>query len=136
MNKYEIVFNMLKNKMLFVFKRYKYNNNKISTSKNLSFLLITSFIIIRSFKFIAKNESDENNFNINFSKNTLNKKRSTLTLKAFKEKLIKKFNFIDIVEIDISIYYYLTRNKKNKLFFLIMNKIYDILYEFSSSKTI
>ena len=38
--------------------------------------------------------------------------------------MIKKFNFIDIIKINISIYYYLIRNKENKLFFLIINKIY------------
>ena len=41
---------MFKNKILFIFKRYKYNDNKISTFENLSFLLKTLFvIIIRSF---------------------------------------------------------------------------------------
>ena len=55
--------------MLFIFKRCEYNDNKISTFKNLSFLLITlSVIILRSFKFIIKNESNKNNFNINFLK--------------------------------------------------------------------
>ena len=113
--------------MLFIFKRYKYNDNKVSTFKNLSFLLKTSFIIIiRSFKFIVKNESNKNNFDINHFKNILNKKRSTSTFKTLKKKIIKKFNFIDIIEINASIYYYLIRNKKNKLFSLIINKIYDI----------
>ena len=41
--------------------------------------------------------------------------------------MIKKSDFIDIAEINASIYYYLTQNKKKKLFFLIMNEIYDIL---------
>ena len=40
--------------------------------------------------------------------------------------MIKKFNLIDIIEINVSIYYYLTRNKKNKLFSLIINEIYDV----------
>ena len=44
--------------------------------------------------------------------------------------MIKKFDFIDIIEINISIYYYLTRNKENKLFFLIINEIYNIFNEF------
>ena len=43
--------------------------------------------------------------------------------------MIKKLNLIDIVKINVSIYYYLTRNKKNKLFSLIINKIYDIFNE-------
>ena len=121
---------MLKNKMLFIFKRCKYDNNKILISKNLSFLLKTLFIIIiRSFKFTIKNKSNKNNFDINYFKNILNRKKSILIFKALKEKIIKKFNFIDIIKIDISIYYYLIRNKK-KIFSLIMNEIYDIFNEF------
>ena len=118
---------MLKDKILFIFKRYKYNNNKTLTLKNLSFLLKTLFIIIiRFFKPTIKNESNKNNFDINHFKDILNKKRSILTLKIFKKKIIKKSDFIDIVEINASIYYYLIRNKENKFFFLIINEIYDI----------
>ena len=109
MNKHKVVLDILKNKILFIFKRYKYNDNKILTFKNLSFLLKTLFIIIiRSFKFIIKNESNKNNFNINHFKDILNRKKSILTFKIFKEKIIKKSNFIDIIEINASIYYYLT----------------------------
>ena len=73
--------------MLFIFKRYKYNNNKILAFKDLSFLLIILFvIIIRSFKFIIKNESNEDNFDINYFKNISNKKRLILTFKTFKKK--------------------------------------------------
>ena len=50
--------------------------------------------------------------------------------------MIKKFNLIDIIKIDTSIYYHLVRNKKNKLFSLIMNKIYDTSCESFSIKTI
>ena len=122
--------------MLFVFERYKYNNNKISISKNLSFLSIISFIVIRSFKLIAKNELNENNFDINFLKDISNRKKTILTFKTFKEKIIKKSDFINIAKINASIYYYLIYNKKNKLFSLIINEIYDILYEFPLSKTL
>ena len=133
MNKYEIVFDMLKDKVLFVFKRYKYNDNKTSISENLSFLSKTSFVIItRPFKFIIKDESNENNVDMNHFKDISNKKKSTLTFKIFKKKMIKKPDFIDIVEIDISIYHHLTRNKKNKLFFLTINEIYDILNKLSA----
>ena len=65
---------MLKNKLLFILKRYKYNNNKTSLLKNLSFLSIISFIIIiRFFKLIITNKSNEDDFNIKFSKNISNK---------------------------------------------------------------
>ena len=86
MNKHKVIFNIFKNKILFIFKRYKYNNNKISITKNLSFLSIISFIIItRPFKFIIKNESNKNNFNINYLKNTSNRKRSISIFKTFKK---------------------------------------------------
>ena len=77
---------MLKDKMLFIFKRCEHNNNKILILKNFLFLSIISFVITRSFKFIIKNESDENSFDMNSSKDILNKKRTTLTFKAFKKK--------------------------------------------------
>ena len=99
-------------------------------------LIILFIIITRSFKLIVKNESNEDNFDMNYSKDISNKKRLISTFKTLKEKMIKKFNFIDIVEIDALVYYYLIRNKKNKLFSLIMNEIYDILYKPSSTKII
>ena len=87
---------------------------------------ITLFIIItRLFKFIVENDSNENSFDM--KKHVLNKKRSTLILKTFNEKKIQKFDLIDIAEINASAYYYLIRNKENKLFSLIMNEIYDAL---------
>ena len=87
MNKYEVIFDMRKDKMLFVFKRCEYDDNKISASKNLSFLSIISFIIItRSLKFIVKNESNEDNFDINSLKNI--RKRSISILKTLKKKMI------------------------------------------------
>ena len=99
---------MRKDKILFIFKRCKHNNNKILTSKNLSFLSIISFIIItRSLKFIVKNKLNKDNFDINFLKNILNKKKSILIFKAFKEMKIKKSNLIDVIKINSLIYYYL-----------------------------
>ena len=41
--------------------------------------------------------------------------------------MINRFNFIKIIKINALLYHYLTRNKKNKLFFLIINEIYDII---------
>ena len=131
MNKYKVILDMLKNKILFLFKRYNYDNNKILILKDLSFLPITSFIIItQSFKSIVENDLNEDISDMNHSKDVLNKKKSILTFKAFKEKKIQKFDLIDIVEINALTYYYLIKNKVNKLFSLIINKIYDILIQF------
>ena len=78
---------MLINKLLFIFKRYDYNNNKISLSKDFLFLLIISFIvIIYSFQFITKNKLDKENFDIKYIKDILNRKKLTLILKIFKKK--------------------------------------------------
>ena len=121
-----MIFDMRKNKMLFVFKRYKHNDNKVLAFKNLSFLSIILFIIITSFKSIVKN-SNEESFDVNFSKNI--KKRSTSTLKTLKKKMIQKSDLLNIVEIDVLIYYHLARSKENKLFFLIINEIYDTFIE-------
>ena len=124
MNKHEMVLIMRKDKILFVFERCEYDNNKILTSENLSFLSITLFIIIiHSFKSTVKNKSNKNDFDMNFLKDI--KKRSTSTLKTFKKKMIQKFNFLNIIKINALIYYYLIRNKENKLFSLTMNEIYD-----------
>ena len=72
---------------------------------------------------------------MNFSKDILNRKKSTLIFKTFKEKIIKKFNLIDIIKIDALVYYYLIRNKENKFFSLIINKIYNTFYESFSTKS-
>ena len=86
---------MLKDKILFLFKRYNYNNNKILASKDLSFLSIISFIIItRPFKPTIKNDSNDINFDINHSKDVSNKKklinnkRSISIFKTFKKNKI------------------------------------------------
>ena len=79
---------MLINKLLFIFKRYDYNNNKISLSKDFLFLLIISFIvIIYSFQFITKNKLNKENFDIKYIKDILNRKKLTLILKIFKKKI-------------------------------------------------
>ena len=46
MNKYEIVLDMLRNKILFLFERCDYDDSKILTSKDLSFLSNASSIVI------------------------------------------------------------------------------------------
>ena len=126
MNKYEVVLDMFKNKILFLFERCDHNNNKILTSKDLSFLSnVSSIIITRPFKLIVENDSNENNFDMNHFKDAFNKKRSILILKTFKKMKIQKLDLIDIIEINVLIYYHLVRNKENKFFSLTMNEICD-----------
>ena len=126
MNKYEVILDMRKNKILFVFKRCEHDDNKVLTTENLSFLSTISFIIIISLKSTVEN-SDEESLNVNFSKDT--RKRLTSIFKTLKEKMIQKSDLLDIVEINVLIYYHLIRSKENRLFSLIMNKIYNTLIE-------
>ena len=82
-----MILDMRKDKILFIIKRYKYNDNKISAPENLSFLsIILSVVIIQPPKPIAKNKSNEDDFDMNSSKDI--KKKSTSTLKTFKKKMI------------------------------------------------
>ena len=53
-------------------------------------------------------------------------KRITLTSKTIKKNRINYLNIVDIVEISALLYYYLTRNKENKLFSLIIKEIYNL----------
>ena len=83
MNKHEVVLDMRKNKILFVSRRYEYNDNKVLTSEDLSFLSIISFIVITSFKFIVENLNEESS-DVNSLKDT--RKRLTFTLKHLRKK--------------------------------------------------
>ena len=104
-----MILDMRKDKILFVFERCKHDDNKVSASKNLSFLSIISFIVVtRSLKLIIKDESNENNFDMNSSKDI--RKRSISIFKTFKKKTIQELDLLDIIEINASIYYYLIRN--------------------------
>ena len=82
---------------------------------------ILSIVITRPFKSIVENDSNEDSSDMNHSKNVSNKKKSTSTLRALKEKKIQKSDFIDIVEINALTYYYLVRNQ-NEQTFLFDNK--------------
>ena len=126
MNKHEMIFDMRKDKVLFIFERCEYDNNKALAIEDLSFLPIISFVIITPLKSTVE-DSDEKSSDVDSLKDT--RKRSTPILRAFKEKMIQKLDLLDIAEIDISIYYHLARSKKNKLFSLTMNEIYDTLIE-------
>ena len=126
MNKHEVVLDMRKNKILFVFKRYKHNDNKVLAIENLSFLSIISFVIITLLKPTVEN-LNEKSLNVNPSKDT--RKKLTPILKTFKKKKIQESDLLNIIEINILTYYYLTRSKENKLFSLTINKIYDTLIE-------
>ena len=53
---------------------------------------------------------------MNYLKNNSNKKRLISILKILKEKMIQKFDLIDIFEINALAYYYLIKNKKTSFF--------------------
>ena len=49
-------------------------------------------------------------------------------------KYIENLDFLNIIEIEIIVYYFLIKKKKIKLFFLIFNKIFKILNNFFMKK--
>ena len=54
------------------------------------------------------------------------KKRITLILREVKKKKQENLDFLNIIEININVFIINIRNKKNKLFFLIISKINNI----------
>ena len=82
---------------------------------------IQSFIISKKTflsPFISEDDFDFNSFN--------NWKRFISIFYISKKKLLK-LEFLNIAEIDINPYHYLIKNKNNKLFFVIINEIYNNL---------
>ena len=104
MNKHEVLLNIIKNKILFISRRYKYNYNITFSYSDLSFILNTTYTsILRTIL-----------------------KRSLISI--VEDKIIKDINSlsrdqnINILEIKVVVYYRLIRDKNNKLFSLIINK--------------
>ena len=116
--------------MLFISSRYEYNDNTISFIKDLTFVKTSisrsfnSQFFIISKKIISSFFISKNDFDFNFFDNEI---RFTSTPRASKKKKILKLEFLNIVEIDINLYYHLIRNKNNKLFFIIISEIYNNL---------
>ena len=72
----------------------------MSLLKNVLFLSTILFIInIRSFKFIIKNESNKDDFNIKFLKNISNRKKLTLISKSFKKKRFKSLILLTLLKL-------------------------------------
>ena len=145
---------MLIDKILFIFERYNYNNNNslslkdlvfvsltISKINTLSLFLILLIILKRSSSSIVKNnitllfenlikstinsKISEQDISILINKRLLLRRyRLISTSRITKKRRITKSKLLDIAKIETILFYYLTYFKKNKLFFLIINKIY------------
>ena len=104
MNKHEVLLNIIKNKILFISRRYKYNYNITFSYSDLSFILNTTYtsilrtILKRSLISIVEDEIIEDINSLSRDQN------------------------INILEIEVVVYYRLTRDKNNKLFSLIINE--------------
>ena len=104
MNKHEVLLNIIKNKILFISRRYKYDYNITFNYSDLSFISNTAYTSI--LRIILK--------------------RSLISI--VEDKIIKDINSlsrdqnINILEIKVVVYYRLIRDKNNKLFSLIINK--------------
>ena len=104
MNKHEVLLNIIKDKILFISRRYKYNYNITFSYSDLSFIFNTACtsilrtILKRSLISIVEDE----------------------TIKDINS--LSKDQNINILEVEVVVYYRLTRDKNNKLFSLIINK--------------
>ena len=119
--------NILKNKFFFVLKRYIYNNNKMFLSKKLIFINFFKITFLKS-KVTLKIILIKYRFFI--IKKTLNECNFIFLLEIFVyiEIIIKNIDdkIFDILKIEIAIFYNLTKNKNNKLFFVILNEYREL----------
>ena len=112
MNKYDVLLNIIRDKILFILERYKHDYNITSSLSNLLFIFDSTYTSISK--------------TILLLYLLLISKRSLISI--VEEKTIQKINplsknkNIDILEIDVVVYYRLARDKNNKLFSLIINK--------------
>ena len=104
MNKHEVLLNIIKNKILFISRRYKYDYNITFNYSDLSFISNTTYTSISR---------------------TILKRSLIFTVK---DKTIKDINSllrdqnINILKVKVVIYYRLIQDKNNKLFSLIINE--------------
>ena len=104
MNKHEVLLNIIKDKILFISRRYKYNYNTIFSYSDLSFILNTAYTLI--LKTILK-----------YSLISIIEDKTIRDI-----DLLSKDQNINILKVEVVVYYRLTRDKNNKLFSLIINK--------------
>ena len=112
MNKYGVLLNIMRDKILFILERYKYNYNVTSSPSSLLFILDSTYTSILK--------------TILLFYLLLISKRSLISI--VEDKTIQKINSlskdknIDIFEVGVVVYYRLARDKNNKLFSLIINR--------------
>ena len=109
MDKYEILLNIIRNKILFLLERCEYNNNIILLAENLVFL---SNIIASSYTILKRslNSILENKINLAI-------KTTEIAYEIILETILKTIN---VAEVEAISYYRLARDKENKLFSLII----------------
>ena len=104
MNKHEVLLDMIKNKILFISRRYEYDYNITFNYSDLSFIFNNAYTLI--LRIILK-----------YSLISIVEDKIIRDI----DSLLKDQN-INILEIEVVVYYRLTRDKNNKLFSLIINK--------------
>ena len=125
---------MLKNKILFVLDRYEHDGNQTSSSKNLSFLSISSsssslipfsFTLKRPPTPTCENEGYETVFESLSSSKQPSKSRRTSSSRAAKKQRTSSLDALNIVEIEAPAFHMLTSNKANKLFNITSSEIHN-----------
>ena len=109
MNKYRVLLDIMRDKILFLLERCEYNDNIILLAKDLVFL---SNVIASSYTILKRslNSILENKINLAI-------KATEIAYKTILETISKAIN---IAEVETVSYYRLARDKENKLFSLII----------------
>ena len=119
--------NIFKNKFFFILKRYNYDDNKMFFSKKLIFIKFSKIVFSKS-RVASKIIRIKYRFLI--IKKTFNENGSTFLSQIFVyiKIIIKNLDneFLDILKIEIIIFYNLTKNKSNKLFFIILSEYREL----------
>ena len=133
MNKYNVLLDIIKDRILFPLGRCDYNKNYILLSKDLTFLLILilvslsssvstiiSYTILKRVLFVSICENEPNISAIESKILSSIKKLETSTQRSF-----NLANNLDIIEIEVVVFYILIKNKSNKFFNLILSEIHE-----------
>ena len=130
-NKYKVLLNMLKNKILFVLDRCEHDKNQTSSSKDLSFLSTLSSLISPSPTLkrpstpTCEDEGYEIAFELLFFSEQPSKSRRTSSSRVAKKQRTSSPDALNIVEIEAPAFYMLTSNKTNKLFSITSSEIHN-----------
>ena len=128
MNKYNVLLDIMKNKILFVPGRCNHEDNQASSNSELVFVSTTPSpqpppIILKRSKPPSPSVEDDHNTLSNNSNTSRPSRYRTPSPRDTKKRRLKDPKYLDICEIDTNAFFINAKDKKNKLFSLTLNKV-------------